>query len=74
MSVVMDIFKQFGPDSIQGNIAAITMAASETTLYCISILYGAIKIKKIRGTMIAGLIADVTAMAMAILLVRIGMI
>lgn len=74
MSVVMDIFNQCGVDSIQSKMASIIMATTETTLYCISILYGAVKIKKIRGTLIAGLTADITAMAVAILLVKIGMI
>lgn len=74
MSVVMDIFKNSGPDSISGKIASIIMGATETTLYTITILFGAVGLKKIRGVLIAGLIADTVAIITAIILVNIGFI
>lgn len=74
MSVVMDIFKNSGPDSISGKIASIIMGATETTLYTITILFGAVGLKKIRGVLIAGLIADTVAIITAIVLVNIGFI
>ena len=74
MSVIMDIFKTVGPDSISGKMASIIMGATETTLYTITILFGAIGIKKIRGVLIAGLIADAAAIITAIILVNIGII
>lgn len=70
MSVVMDIFKKQGPDSISGKMASVIMGATETTLYTITILFGSIKLKKIRGVLIAGLIADFIAIFTAILLVN----
>lgn len=69
-SVVMDIFKRFGPDSTQGKIASIIMGGTETTFYVTTILFGAAKIKKVRGTVIAAIIADLTAVIVAILLVN----
>lgn len=74
MSVVMDIFKISGPDSISGKMASVIMGATETTLYTITILFGAVKVKKIRGVLIAGLIADFFAIATAILLVNINVL
>ena len=74
MSVVMDILKIHGPDSIVGKMASIIMGATETTLYTITILFGAVGMKKIRGVLIAGLIADAAAIISAILLVNIGII
>lgn len=70
MSVVMDIFKNCGPDSISGKMASVIMGATETTLYTITILFGAIKIKKMRGVLIAGLVADFVAITTAIILVN----
>jgi len=70
MSVVMDIFKRFGPDSVEGKIASIIMGGTETTFYVTTILFGAAKIKKVRGTIIAAVLADLTAVIMAIILVR----
>ena len=74
MSVVMDILKTSGPDSISGILASIIMGATETTLYTITILFGAVKIKKIRGVLIAGLIADFIAIVVAIIIVNLGVV
>ncbi len=73
MSAVIDIFKEVGPDSKSGKIASILMAATETTLYTITILYGAVKVKKLRGTLIAGLIADLFAIIATIIIVNLYM-
>ena len=73
-SIVMDIFKQYGPDSIQGKIASILMGGTETTFYVIAILFGAVKVKKIRGALIAALIADVVAIFLSIVIVINGYI
>lgn len=73
-SVVMDIFQNYGPDSVQGKIASIIMGGTETTFYVITILYGAVGIKKIRGTLVAALIADFAAIALSIFIVLKGFI
>ena len=70
MSIVMDVYKRFGPDSIEGKIASIIMGGTETTLYVTTILFGVTKIKKTRGVIIAALIADFTAILMSIILVN----
>lgn len=70
MSVVMDIFKRFGPDSLEGKIASIIMGGTETTFYVTTVLFGAAKVKKVRGTIVAAIIADVVAMITAIILVN----
>ena len=74
MSVVMDIFKRYGPDSVEGKIASIIMGGTETTFYVTTILFGAAKIKKVRGTIISALIADIIAITVAIVLVNIQFI
>lgn len=74
LSFVMEIFKNNGPDSVSGKIASIIMGGTETTLYTITILFAAAKTKSIRGTLIAGLLADAAAITAAIILVNIGMI
>ena len=70
MSMVIDVFKTSGPDSLSGNIASIIMGSTETTLYTLTILYSAVKIKKMRGTLIAGLIADIVAIISSIIFVN----
>lgn len=73
-SVVMDIFSEYGPDSVQGKIASILMGGTETTFYVVTILFGATKIKKIRGTLIAALIADIIAIVLSVYIVLRGFI
>ena len=74
MSVVMDIFKRFGPDSIEGKTASIIMGGTETTFYVTTVLFGAARVKKVRGTIIAAVIADVMAVITAIILVNVGFV
>lgn len=69
MSIVMDVFNTYGPDSTAGKIASILMGATETTLYSITILFGAVGIKKLRGTLIAGLLADTLAVISTLIIV-----
>ncbi len=73
-SIVMDIFKNNGPDSISGKMASVIMGATETTLYTVTILLGAVGIKKARGIIIAGIIADVCAMIVGVTLVNVGIL
>lgn len=73
-SIVMDIFKTYGVDSIEGKLASVIMGGTETTFYVITLLFGTLKIKKLRGTLIAALFADIVAVATAIILINIKMI
>ena len=70
MSVVMDIYKRYGVDSLEGKIASLLMGGTETTFYVTTILLGAAKIKKTRGVIVAALLADITAILLSIFLVR----
>lgn len=73
-SIVMDIFKNYGPDSISGKIASIIMAGTETTFYTITILLGAVGIKKTRGIFKIGITLDVIISIIAIILVNLHII
>lgn len=73
-SIVMDIFKLYGPDSYEGKVASIIMGGTETTFYVLTILVGTVKIKRLRGVLIASLVADIVAMFLAIIIVRLKFI
>ena len=73
-SIVMDIFKTYGVDSLEGKLASIIMGGTETTFYVITLLFGTLKIKKLRGTLIAALFADAVAVITAIILINIKII
>lgn len=68
--IVVDLINQFGEDSLFVKMAATMFGSTETTFYVIAVYFGAINIKKTRHAVPAGLIADVTAMLVAVWIVR----
>ena len=66
VSFVLDIFKEYGPDSRIGIIVSIMMSCTETVIYTMTIYYMSINVKKTRWTLpgamfatLAGAIASV---------------
>ena len=68
--IVVDLIDQFGEDSIFVKMAATMFGSTETTFYVIAIYFGAVNIKKTRHAVPAGLIADFSAMLIAVWVVR----
>ena len=66
VGLILDIFKEYGPDSRLGMIVSIMMSCTETVIYTITIYYMSVNIKKTRWTLpgamfatIAGAVASV---------------
>lgn len=70
VAIVNDIFKNCGPDSLAGKIASVMMGSTETTFYTVAVYFGAVGIKNVRHTVKSALIADLTGMMMAVVMVR----
>ena len=70
LAVVTDIFKNFGPDSVQGRIASIMMGSTETRFYTVAVYFGSAGIKNVRHTLFAALAADLTGILMSVFLVQ----
>lgn len=70
-AVMIDLIKTYGVDSLIGRIAATMQGATDTTIYVIAIYFGSIGIKKIKYALWAGLITDLFAMIISIILVSI---
>ncbi len=64
--IVVDLINQFGEDHIYVKMAATMFGSTETTFYVIAVYFGAVSIKKTRHAVPAGLIADFTAMLVAV--------
>lgn len=71
IGVFTDIIKNFGPDTKIGLIASVIMGTTETIFYTITVYFGAVKVKKIRHTLWAAVLADITAIIMSILVVNV---
>ena len=69
-ALLMNVYKDCGPDSFAGRVASVLAGSTETTFYAIAVYFGSVGIKKIRHTLVAALSADFTAAVMAVLTVR----
>ncbi len=69
-ALLIDIFERLGPDSFAGKIVSVMAGSTETTFYAITVYYSSVGIKKIRHTLFAGLMADLTAVIFSVLTVR----
>ena len=65
-AVLVDLYKQHGPDSFLGLTASIFMGSTETTFYLLTVYYGAVQIKKFRHTVSACLLTDLAAIFAAV--------
>ncbi len=58
LAFVESIFREFGPDSFLGKLASTIQASSDTTLYVLTVYFGAIGIKRSLYALKVGLWAD----------------
>lgn len=71
LAVVNDLFENYGTDSFIGKVASVMMGSTETTFYTIAVYFGAVGIKNTRHTIPSALTADITAMLLASVAVRV---
>ncbi len=70
LEVAASLIEAFGPDSVIGRMASTMQASSETTLYIITVYFGAVGIKRTRHCLAAGLAADLVAFLSSVALWR----
>lgn len=66
--LVLDIFKNFGPDSYIGTMASIMMSSTETIFYTMSVYFLAAKVTKTRYTLAGALFATFAGVAASVML------
>jgi len=66
--LVLDIFKEYGPDSYLGRVTSLMCASTETVFYTMSVYYMAIGVKKTRYTLAGALVATATGVAVSTIL------
>ena len=70
LGVVADIIEQTGIDSYATKLAAVIAGSSETTFYVAAVYFGAVGIKKFRHALLAGILADITGLIVAVAVCR----
>ncbi len=69
LSLLIDIYQQYGTDSRLGLIASVMMSSSETIFYTMSVYFMTVKIKKTRWTLAGALVATLAGIVASVLLV-----
>ena len=71
MMLLNEILIQHGPDSLIGKISSIIAGSTDTTIYIIATYYASIKVKKIKQSLLIGLLADLTCIIISILIIKV---
>lgn len=66
--LVLDIFKEYGPDSMLGTMVSIMMGSTETIFYTMSVYFMAVKITKSRWTLAGALLATLGGITASVVL------
>lgn len=69
-SLLLDIFKEFGPDSYFGRLASIIMSSTETIFYTLAVYFMAAGVKKSRYTLAGALTATISAVIASVVTVN----
>lgn len=71
LGVLTDIINQTGVNSYATKLAAVITGSSETTFYVASVYFGSVGIKKFRHALLAGILADIMGIILAIVVCQI---
>ena len=71
LAIMNDIFMNYGPDSYAGRLASVLQGCTDTTIYVLALYFGSIGVKKIRYSLVVGLIADLIGITIAFILTAI---
>ena len=66
--ILLDIFKNYGPDSFVGRFVSVMMSCTETIFYTMSVYFMSIKITKTRHTLGGALFANFAGIVSALIL------
>ena len=69
--VMNDLLKKYGPDSYIGRVASVIQGSTDTTIYILGLYFSSVGIKKTKYALLAGLLADLCAVIMSIIIVKI---
>lgn len=71
LGVMSDLIATYGPDSFIGRMASTIQGSTDTTLYVLTVYFGAVGIKKMGDALKVGLLADLVGIVSAIIIVTI---
>ncbi|MGI8315409.1 spore maturation protein [Halobacillus mangrovi] len=69
LSVTTELIKTHGPDSFIGQLASVMQGSTDTTLYIITVYFGAVGIKRMGDALKVGLLADLAGIIASVIIV-----
>jgi spore maturation protein B len=69
LGMTSDLIATYGPDSFIGRLASVIQGSTDTTLYVLTVYFGAVGIKKMGDALKVGLLADLVGFIAAIIVV-----
>lgn len=70
LGMTTELTQTYGPDSFIGRLAATMQGSTDTTLYILTIYFGAVGIKRMRYALKVGLLSDLVGISAAIIIVK----
>ncbi|GAF65361.1 hypothetical protein BTS2_2259 [Bacillus sp. TS-2] len=68
LGMTTDLIATFGPDSFIGKLASVMQGSTDTTLYILTVYFGAVGIKKMGDALKVGLLSDLVGLIAAIVI------
>ncbi|MDF2905671.1 MAG: putative rane protein [Herbinix sp.] len=69
-SLVLDIFKEYGPDSYLGRLVSVMMSSTETIFYTLAVYFMAAGVKKTRYTLLGCLLTTLTGIIVSVVMTK----
>ena len=69
--VMNNLLNTYGPDSYIGRVASVIQGSTDTTIYILGLYFSSVGIKKSKYALLAGLCADICAIILSIVIIRI---
>lgn len=71
LSMTAEIIQEYGPDSFIGRLASTMQGSTDTTLYILTVYFGAVNVYRMRYAVKVGLLTDVIGIIASIIIVTI---
>lgn len=70
LSYLAELLSQYGPDSLIGRMASTIQGSCDTTLYIVTVYFGAVGVRRVRHAVWVGLLADLVGFIAAVVVCR----
>ena len=70
LAILSDILSKYGPDSFIGRVASVMQGSTDTTIYIIGMYFASVGVKKIKYSLVVGLLADLISIILSVMIVK----